>query len=321
MKKKFVQDLQTGESIDDIFVLAEKNLARKRNGDNYLTVTLADKTGRLKGVVWDNVDRISVNISAGDHVRVKGGVADYKGVLQLVVKDMTVIAPEMVDNADFMPSTARDVDKMFARLVEITSGMGNSYLKRLFDRFWADEAFVRAFKMAPAAKKMHHAYLGGLLEHTLSMAVLADRIIPHYSGIDRDMLIAGVILHDVGKIREFVFESAIDYSDEGRLVSHIVIAVQILEEKLREIDDFPPPQAVLLKHMIISHHGAREFGSPEPPKTIEAVLLHYIDEIDARVNGIRDFMASEDSSEPWTSYHRLLERHFFRGGSGTQGRE
>jgi 3'-5' exoribonuclease len=321
MKKKFIQDLQAGDSIDDIFVLAEKNLSRKRNGDNYLSVTLSDRTGRLKGVVWDNVDRMAGTSSAGDHVRVKGGVAEYKGALQLVVKDMTVIASEAVDTADFVPATVRDVDKMFARLVEITSGMGNPYLKRLFDLFWADESFARAFKMAPAAKKMHHAYLGGLLEHTLSMAVLADRIIPHYSGIDRDMLIAGVILHDIGKIREFVYDSAIDYSDEGRLVSHIVIAVQILEDKLRAIDDFPPLQAVLLKHMIISHHGAREFGSPEPPKTIEAVLLHYIDEIDARVNGIRDFMASEDSSEPWTSYHRLLERHFFRGRSETQGRE
>lgn len=321
MKNTFTQDLRAGDTVDEIFVLAEKNLAQKRNGDNYLTISLADRTGRIKGVVWDNVDRIAGTTTSGEFVRVKGAIAEYKGALQLVVKDMAVNPPEAVDPVDFVPATSRDVDKMFARLVEITDGMNTPHLKRLFDLLWADDSFTRAFKTAPAAKKMHHAYIGGLLEHTLSMTVLADRIIPHYSGIDRDMLIAGVILHDIGKIREFVYDSKIDYSDEGRLVSHIVIAVQILEEKLGRMEDFPPRQAVLLKHMIISHHGAREFGSPEPPKTIEAVLLHYIDEIDARVNGIRDFMAGENPNEPWTSYHRLLGRHFYRGSSGLGGQE
>ena len=321
MKKKFTQDLRAGDTVEEIFVLAEKNLAQKRNGENYLTISLVDRTGRIKGVVWDHVDRIAGATNTGEFVRVKGAIAEYKGALQFVVKDMSVSPPEAVDPVDFVPATSRDVDKMFARLVEISNGLNNPYLKRLFDLFWADNSITQGFKTAPAAKKMHHAYLGGLLEHTLSMTVLADRIIPHYSGIDRDMLIAGVILHDIGKIREFVYDSKIDYSDEGRLVSHIVIAVQILEEKLRMIEDFPPQQAVLLKHMIISHHGAREFGSPEPPKTIEAVLLNYIDEIDARVNGIRDFMAGENTNEPWTSYHRLLERHFYRGSSGIGGQD
>jgi 3'-5' exoribonuclease len=315
MSKRFIQDLKAGDSIEDIFVLAEKNLAQKRDGENYLTLTLSDKTGRIKGVVWDNVDRISSTTAAGEFVFVRGSVAEYKGTLQLVVRGMEISPADAIDPKDFLPATDRNVTKMYARLVEITGTIKNPFLKRLFELFWADEAFATAFKTAPAAKKMHHAYLGGLLEHTLSMAILADRIVPHYSGIDRDMLIAGVILHDIGKIREFIYELKIDYSDEGRLVSHIVIAVQILEEKLRMIEDFPEQQAVLLKHMIISHHGSREFGSPEPPKTIEAVLLNYIDEIDARVNGIRDYMASDDSNESWTSYHRLLGRHFYRGES------
>ncbi len=145
------------------------------------------------------------------------------------------------------------------------------------------------------------------------MALLADRIAGHYSGVDRDLLLAGTILHDIGKIREFNYKYSIDYSDEGRLLSHIVIGIMMLDEKLEEVEDFPQDQAVLLRHMIVSHHGTREFGSPEPPKTIEAVLLNYIDEIDAKVKGIRDFMATEDPNESWTSYHRLLGRHFFRG--------
>jgi 3'-5' exoribonuclease len=183
----------------------------------------------------------------------------------------------------------------------------------LFSAFWADGDFVASFKRAPAAKYMHHAYLGGLLEHCLSMASLAEKLARHYSGIDADLLVAGAVLHDIGKIREFDCGVQIDYSDEGRLVSHIVIGVEMLNEKLRTLPSISPERAHLLKHMIISHHGVREFGSPEPPKTIEAVLLNYIDEIDAKVNGIRQFMAREDPDASWTSYHRLLGRHFYTG--------
>ena len=145
------------------------------------------------------------------------------------------------------------------------------------------------------------------------MVLLADRIAGHYSGVDRDLLLAGAILHDIGKIREFIYKYSIDYSDEGRLLSHVVIGTMLLDEKIKEVEDFPEDQAILLRHMIVSHHGTREFGSPEPPKTIEAVLLNYIDDIDAKVNGIREFMATEDPNESWTSYHRLLGRHFYRG--------
>jgi len=313
MKQSFIGNLKAGESVDDIFVLAEKNMAHKRDGANYLNVTLADKSGQVKGVVWDNVDHIVQNVGSGDFVRVKGSISEYRGALQFVVKDMAVCSPEEVVPADFLPATTRDVEKMFARLTEVTASIEDPFLKKLFDLFWLDDTLAARFKKAPAAKKMHHAYLGGLLEHTLSMVLLADRIAGHYGGLDRDLLIAGAVLHDIGKVDEFEYSSRIEYSDEGRLISHIVIAIQMLEEKLRDIDAFPRERANLLKHMIISHHGTREFGSPEPPKTIEAVLLHFIDEIDSKVNGIREFMASEDPDESWTAYHRLLERHFYKG--------
>jgi len=162
---------------------------------------------------------------------------------------------------------------------------------------------------------MHHAYIGGLLEHTLSMALLVDRIAGHYSGIDRDLLLAGTMLHDIGKIKEFEYQTKIDYSDEGRLLNHIVIGLQMIDERLREIKDFPEEQVFMLKHLIVSHHGSREFGSPEPPKTIEAVLLYYIDEIDAKVNGIRDFISSEDPDSVWTSFHKVFDRYFYIGKS------
>lgn len=240
-------------------------------------------------------------------------MGEYRGSLQVVVKDMLKVPDDAVDATDFLPATSRDVGKMFDRLREMTGRMQNVHLKRLFDVFWADSDFVAAYTRAPAAKLMHHAYLGGLLEHTLSMAVLAEMIAGHYSGVDRDLLLAGVILHDVGKTRELDYARRIDYTDEGRLLSHIVIGLSLLDEKLRQVPDMPPEQVHLLKHMIVSHHGERQFGSPEPPKTIEAVLLNYIDEMDSRVNSIREYVAKDPSDGSWTPYHRLLERHFYKG--------
>ncbi len=313
MKSLFIKDIRAGDLVDDIFVLSEKTMAQKRDGNNFLNITVSDKTGKIKGVIWDEVDEISAGTTSSDFVQVQGTVSEYKGMLQLVVKKMASIPADSVNPSDFLPATRRDIDKMFLRLLKIVASMEAGHMKKLFETFFNDMDFVRKFKNAPAAKKMHHAYIGGLLEHTLSMALLADRIAGHYSGVDRDLLLAGTILHDIGKIREFNYKYSIDYSDEGRLLSHIVIGIMMLDEKLEEVEDFPQDQAVLLRHMIISHHGTREFGSPEPPKTIEAVLLNYIDEIDAKVKGIRDFMATEDPNESWTSYHRLLGRHFYRG--------
>jgi 3'-5' exoribonuclease len=299
--------------VDDIFVLSEKVLSQKRDGNNFLNITLSDKTGMIKGVVWDKVDRITAGITSGDFVHVVGGVGEYRGALQVVIKKMAPIPADRVDPSDFLPQTSRDIEGMFDRLSKITDSIKTEYLKRLVEAFWKDEAFVRKFKTAPAAKKMHHAYIGGLLEHTVSMVSLADKIAGHYSGVDRDLLLVGAIFHDIGKIDEFEYQFRIDYSDKGRLLNHIVIGLKMVDEKLSKIEQFPEDQALLLKHMIVSHHGAREFGSPEPPKIIEAVLLNYIDEIDSKVNGIRDFMAAEDADETWTSYHRILERHFYKG--------
>jgi 3'-5' exoribonuclease len=310
-------DIKAGDRVDDIFVLSEKILSQKRDGNNFLNVTLSDKTGTIKGVVWDNVDQIAAGITSGDFAHVNGSVSDYRGTLQIVIKSMEPFSPERIDPSDFLPQSSRNIDGMFERLMKRTDSITTDYLKALIDAFFKDTEFVNKFKTAPAAKKMHHAYIGGLLEHTLSMSSLADKIAGHYSGIDRDLLLSGTILHDIGKVDEFEYQYKIDYSDKGRLLNHIVIGIKMLDDKLSGIEHFPEDQMLLLKHMIVSHHGTREFGSPEPPKTIEAVLLNYIDEIDSKVNAIRDFIASEDPDETWTSYHRLLERHFYKGNKGT----
>ncbi len=312
MSKQFVTDLVAGNPIDEVFLLAERNVAHKKDGNPFLNVTLADRTGQVKGVVWDQVERMLAAAAEGDFVHVRGQVGEYRGNLQLVVKDMVGVPADRVDAEDFLATTTRDVTKMMDRLKEMTGRMQDPDLKTLFDLFWSDTGFVTAFMRAPAAKMMHHAYIGGLLEHTLSMAVLAEMLGGHYGGVDRDMLLAGVILHDVGKLRELEYTHRIDYTDQGRLLSHIVIGLSMLDEKLRQVPDFPETKAHLLKHMLVSHHGERQFGSPEPPKTIEAVLLNYIDEIDSRVNSIREFVSKDTSEGSWTSYHRLLERHLYK---------
>ncbi len=313
MKKQFINLIKTGDIVDDIFVLSEKNLAQKKDGNNFLNISLSDKTGVIKGVVWNNVDQITAKVSVGDFASVKGTATEYRGSLQLVIKNIEACPADSIDPSDFLPESRLNRDDMFERLLKLTETIETLYLKNLLEAFWNDDEFVSKFKRAPAAKKMHHAYIGGLIEHTLSMTLLADKIATHYKGIDRDLLIASAILHDIGKTREFDYKVKIDYSDEGRLLNHIVIGVQMIEEKLGSIKNFPDEQALLIKHMIVSHHGTRDFGSPEPPKTIEAVLLNYIDEIDSKVNGIREFIAREDPNETWTSFHRLLERFFYMG--------
>ncbi len=311
MKKVYVKDIKAGDFLDDTFILAEKVLSQKKDGKNYLNVSVSDKTGTLKGVMWDGLDDVVLALVSGDYVNIRGNVSEYKGNLQLVVKSIAGIDVQSVNPVDFLPATMRDVDQMFHRLGQLADSISNPHIKELMAAFFRDQEIVGALKTAPAAKNMHHAYLGGLLEHTLSMALLAEKISSHYGGLDRDLLMAGTILHDIGKIRELSYRTHIDYTDEGRFLSHIVIGVLMVREKIAAIKDFPLEAEQLIEHMIISHHGAREFGSPEPPKTIEAVLLHYIDEIDARVNGIREFVESENTKENWTSYHRLLERHFY----------
>ena len=315
MKEQFAAGLTAGVQVDDIFVISDKAIAQKKNGENYLNVTLSDRTGEIKGVAWDNVSDAAAAGAVGDFVRVRGGVSDYRGTLQLTVRELSPVERDSVERDDFLPSTRRNPDQMLERLRKtVDENIEDTDIRALFEAFWADEGFVDGFKRAPGGKKMHHAYLGGLLEHTLSMTVLVGKIASHYIGIDMDILLAGTILHDIGKIREFEYDYTIDYSDEGKLLTHIVIGCGMLDEKIRQVPGFPGEKAMLLKHMIVSHHGSREFGSPEPPRTLEAVLLNHIDDIDAKMNGLREFIAKEDPRESWTSYNPMLRRQLFRGG-------
>ncbi|MBW1650240.1 MAG: HD domain-containing protein [Deltaproteobacteria bacterium] len=312
MKKIFVKDLKTGEFIKDLFLVTGKAVSYKKDGNKYIVITVADKTGTIKGVAWDNVEKIYETLCSADYAIIAGNITEFNNSLQIVIKDVFAPDNDSIDSSDFIPSAKADVEIMFERLLKLIETINRPYLKKLLYLFFNDDNLKTRFKNAPAGKKMHHAYLGGLLEHSLSVGLLADKIAGHYKGIDVDLLKTGAILHDIGKIEEFNYQLFIDYSDSGRLLNHIIIGAEMISDKIRAVSDFPEKEALLLKHMIISHHGTREFGSPEPPKTIEAVILNYLDEIDSKVMGIRDFMANKDTVLGWSPYHKIYERHFYK---------
>ena len=315
-KTTFVENIQPGEKVDAVFAVTGKSVSHRKDGAPFLNLTLVDRTGSVRAIMWDLLPDTLGSFDNGDYVSVLANAGTYRDQLQLTIKALRPAPEDQVDPGDFLPVCPTDPQKLFAKLKELTETITDPFLGRLMEAFWEDEAFVNGFTTAPAGKKMHHAYIGGLAEHTLSVALLVDPLAGHYvknKGLNRDLLLVGAVLHDIGKVEEFQWKAAIDYSDAGRLLGHAVLGVRLLDEKISAIPDFPNETAMLLRHMIVSHHGEREFGAVELPKTLEAIILNNIDDLDAKVNGVRTFMDQEDNGEAWTGYHRLMERYFYRG--------
>jgi 3'-5' exoribonuclease len=243
-------------------------------------------------------------------VRAKASVYLWK--MQLIVSELRRVPESEVTLADFLPEAQRCIDEMCRELAGVVASLKDRHLARLLASFFDDETFLAQYRVAPAAKGMHHVYLGGLLEHSLSVVRLVDVILPLYQGLNRDLLVTGALLHDVGKVREMSYLRSFDYTDEGKLIGHITIGVEMIHDKVSQIPDFPPELAMLLKHMILSHHGQYEYGSPKRPKTVEATVLNYLDDLDSKINGIRSHIAKEPEGTRWTSYHRLYDRYFYR---------
>ncbi|HYS42848.1 MAG TPA: HD domain-containing protein [Geobacteraceae bacterium] len=320
MGKKFVSDIKDRSQVDTVFLVREKITAMAKNGKPYLTLKLMDKTGEVEGKVWDNVDELSAAFNKDDFIAVRSKATVYLGKMQLVIAELKKVPDEAVALADFLPEAARAIGEMAGELSSLLATLNDQHLKRLLSAFFDDAAFMSLYSSAPAAKGMHHVYLGGLLEHSLAVARLVDRIAPLYEGLNRDLLVAGALLHDVGKVREMTYSRSFDYTDEGKLLGHITIGVEMIQEKIAAIGGFPQELAMLLKHMLLSHHGQYEFGSPKRPKTVEATILNYLDDLDSKINGIRSHIGKEtESSSRWTSYHRLYDRYFYKDNCLDEG--
>lgn len=287
MKEVFVTDLarfDENRSFDAIFLVLSKQQRTTRNGKPYLSLILGDNSGQIEARVWDVTDhRIAADFARGDVVKIRGCVSKFEGVLQLKVDMLKGMAPGDFDRADLLPATTYSVPELWAKLQQAVASFTDPDLKRLVEAVLADSVVSEAFREAPAAKQLHHAWLGGLLEHVVSLIGLADRVVPHYPMLMRDLVLTGVILHDIGKIRELAWATGFEYTLEGQLLGHIQIGASLVERTMDALPDFPPRLKTLVLHMILSHHGKLEFGSPKLPMIPEALMLNFLDDMDAKM--------------------------------------
>lgn len=309
--------LKVGDRVERTMVVAKK-VRRDFTGGKFLLFQFSDMEGILKGVLWEPTDEIERDVAVDDVVRVSGEIQEYQGSLQLRISRIEKMSEGEYDPSIFLPASNRSVEGLYDEILTLIAGVNDENLRGLLQTVFEDEGFRKSFTRAPAAKGWHHSYIGGLMEHTYDMALLAMKAAEVYPDIDRDLLLAGVLLHDVGKIEELSITNHIDYSDRGRLLGHITLGVEFIDEYLRGIEGFPNELGIKLKHMIVSHHGTLENGSPIVPMTVEAMLLHYIDNLDAQVRGVRQVLEKGSGrNSSWTEYVRLLDRYIYRGNEDT----
>jgi 3'-5' exoribonuclease len=308
----WVKDIEVDDRISGVYVAKMKRLATTKKGDPFLSLTLSDRTGDIEARVWDRAEAFSSTFVEGDILDVEGHASSFRDQVQVTLSDLRV-SEKGGDPTLFLETTSRDVNEMITALMKMAREIRNPHFKKLIERFLADRGFVAQFKKAPAAKGFHHSYIGGLLEHTLSVCEMIGSVAEHYSELDRDLLWTGGFLHDIGKTRELKFDVTIDYTDEGRLLGHLALGVTMVDEVLSGMKDFPQDLSMLLKHLILSHHGEYEFGSPKRPKFLEAFALHLIDDLDAKINGLGRFMENDQQGGGWTDFNRLFDRYFYKG--------
>ncbi|MCK4537690.1 MAG: HD domain-containing protein [Candidatus Krumholzibacteria bacterium] len=308
--------INVGDRVDKVMVVAKK-VARDYSGGRFLLLQFSDSEGLYKGVYWGVPPVIEETVMTNDIVRVKGDVQEYQGALQIKVNSLEKLSSEEFDPTLFIPSSSRDMSVIYEEILTAIGKVENSYIKDLLEAVFGDDSFRERFLKAPAAKGWHHSYVGGLAEHLFDMLKIALAVAEVYPEVDRDLLVAGVLLHDLGKLAELSVTNHIDYTDRGRLLGHISIGVEFLDEYLRGMEEFPVELELRLKHMILSHHGRLEHGSPVLPMTIEALLLGYIDNLDAQVRGSLMAMGRGGGEGNWTDYVKLLDRFLYRGGKDT----
>jgi 3'-5' exoribonuclease len=309
MKSPYISELQANQTVHGIFLVLQKEIRQKKSGEPYLSITLADRTGELDAKMFDNASEFLETFESDDFVRVKGLLQVFHNRPQLSLHKIHSVPESEVDTADFFPVSKRDRDEMFRELQQWIAGVTNPHIKKLLEAIFTDESIAAPYRSAPAAKTVHHNWIGGLIEHVLSMCRIARFTAAHYPDIDFDLLLAGVLLHDLGKVRELSFSRSIAYTNEGQLLGHIMIGIGMIEEKIRQIPDFPAPLRDLLLHLILSHHGELEYGSPKVPVFPEALLLHQIDNLDSKMMCMLTLIEKDRLVEgEWTAYNSALER-------------
>jgi 3'-5' exoribonuclease len=320
MKSHYVADLADGQAVASLFLVREKELRTSpRTGKSWLQLQLVDRSGTIPAKMWENFEDLIVTFERDDVVQIRGRVKVYKGEKEMTIEQIVPAAEREYDLIDFLPHTKYDIETLYAQVREAVASVKSPWLARLLASIVEDPTISPRFKRAPAAMTMHHAFLGGLLEHVASLLGLADAIATHYPELDRDLLITGVILHDIGKTEELRYSRGIDYTTHGRLLGHISIGLMMVRDRIKAISGFPPQLAVLVEHMILSHHGSLEFGSPTLPQTREAIALHFLDDIDSKMAAARQTIDGATSNEVWTDRNPALRRSLLRSDKYMNG--
>lgn len=309
-KTRFAAELQEDERVTSIFLVKQKDVKLKKSGDPYLSLVLGDRTGELDAKMWDNIEEVQDTFERDDFVKVRGIVVMFRNRPQLQVQKLRRMDEREIEMGDYLPSTRADVDQMYAEIVGYVEAFQNPHLKALLLAMLQDEEIAARYRRAPAAKSLHHAFFGGLLEHVCSLCRLARLVAQNYPGqVDLDLLLSGILLHDIGKIEELSYSRSFSYTTEGQLLGHMMIALEMVHRKLRDLPEFPRPLQVLLEHMIISHHGRYEYGSAKLPMFPEAILLHQLDDLDSRMQTMQGSFERDRTMEgEWTGYNAALER-------------
>ena len=312
-EQTYIEEIAPGQNVASRFLIDDLRLGQTKAGKPFVGLTLRDRTGAMEARVWEAADDFYSKFQNGDVLEVIGKADSFQGKVQLKVGKARRVEDDDIDPSRFLPASKHDPEEMWAELTALINTIGQAYIRGLLLDILNDPRVGPAFKRAPAAKRFHHAYVGGLLEHTLSVVRAADAVCRLYPALHRGVLLAGAVLHDLGKIREFDQGLTGDYTDEGRFLGHLIIGLEIIEEKLAAYPDFPRDMALHLKHLVVSHHGEYEMGSPKRPKTLEALALHHLDDLDAKMNGIGGFIERHvDERTGWTDYNRLMERFFYQ---------
>jgi 3'-5' exoribonuclease len=312
MKTAFVTDLLSEQTITSFFLVHEKEVRNTREGRAYLRLELGDRSGTVEARMWDQFEAIAKDIHRDDFVKVQARVEVYRNRPQLAIVQVRLARPEEIDLADYLPHTTADVETMWAELLGYADSIANPWLKQLIFRILAEPDLAQRYKRAPAAKVMHHAYLGGLLEHVISLCGLAKLVGARYPELNLDLLLTAAILHDVGKLDELCYERAIGYTTPGQLLGHIVMELETVTRAIDKIDGFPPQLKTVVQHLLISHHGQYEFGSPKLPMIREAMVFHYLDDLDSKLAAVRAALATPSGDDEWSAYSTALGRRFLK---------
>jgi 3'-5' exoribonuclease len=313
MKLPGVSDLKDGQAVESLFLVCEKEVRIAARGNtSWLQLELGDRTGSISAKMWENFESLLSTFESGDVVRIRGRAKVYNGRLELTLDQITPVPENSYDLADFLPHTKYDIEALYASLLSAVASVRNPWLRQLLGNVVEDPGIALRLKRAPAAMTMHHAFIGGLLEHIVSLIGLSTAIAAHYPELDPELLLAGVLLHDIGKVDELRYAREIDYTTEGRLLGHIMLGVGMVRDKIKAIPGFPPALAVMVEHLILSHHGTHEFGSPSLPQTREAVALHYIDDLDSKMAAMRATLEAPCAPDGWSQRNPSLRRALLR---------